>query len=529
VRVVVLALLLVPCLARADTYYVAVDGSDDAAGSQSAPFASLKRAQQAVKPGDTVLLRGGRYVFSGSTAGSEVGVLLDKSGREGARIVYAAYPGETPVFDFNALRPQARIKGFSVTGSWLHLRGLELTGVQQILTNTNESWCIRVEGGASHDIFEQLDLHHNEGPGLFIADGGDNLVLNVDSHHNFDPDRNGENADGFGCHSNDAGNTFRGCRAWFNSDDGFDFINAPGVCTAEFSWAFHNGFRPDTSTGAGNGAGFKGGGFTVAMPPRLIPRHVLRFNVSWANRSQGFYANHHEGGLDFVQNTAFDNTRNFDLLADEGAARHYLRNNIAAGQGTALANATASEIDAAFNSWNSPLTVSDRDFVSVSDQGADAPRGSDGSLPALPFLHLAPGSGLIDKGEALSFPFNGSAPDLGAYETGDALDAGTPSDTGAPEPSADGSAAALDDARISPQSDAVARDAAARDARDAEAGTAAPEDAATRPAAEGEPVQPARSGGCSTAPDGRPSLLALSLLALALRRRRPLQGQTPTS
>ena len=45
-------------------------------------------------------------------------------------------------------------------------------------------------------------------------------------------------------------------------------------------------------------------------------------------------------------------------------------------------------------------------------------RQADGSLPVLPFLRLAAGSDLIDKGTDLGFAFNGRAPDLGAFESG---------------------------------------------------------------------------------------------------------------
>jgi hypothetical protein len=457
--------------AHAADYFVAPSGSDAQAGTEMAPFATLGRAQQAASPGDTVWVAGGRYVFSGTAQGSEVGVLLNKSGREGAPIRYFAKAGETPIFDFTNLRPAARIKGFSVTGSWLHLRGLELTGVQQVLTTTNESWCIRVEGGASHNVFEQLNLHHNEGPGLFIADGAHNLVLNVDSHHNYDADRNGENADGFGCHAKGGDNVLRGCRAWFNSDDGFDFINADGVCTVEGSWAFHNGFKPDSANPAGNGAGFKGGGFTVANPPAKIPRHVLRFNVSWANRTQGFYANHHEGGLDFLQNTAFDNgARNFDLLADEGRAEHLLRNNLAFGKGGALHNANAGEIDSENNSWDLGLSATGADVQSVSEKGTDGPRKIDGSLPSLPFLRPTDGGRLIDRGIALSFPFRGKAPELGAYESGEdavATQPGTPTsvpDAGVPAEGGGADAASGHDAAAGPVPTQPAGPGAGRDA-----------------------------------------------------------------
>lgn len=401
---------------HAADYYVAPDGDDMAAGTEAAPFRTAQRAQQAASPGDTVYFRGGTYAFTGTSG--DIGVLFDKSGQQGAPIRYFAYPGEVPVFDFFEFLPQARVRGFSVRGSWLHFKGLELRGVQQILTDVNESWCIRVENGASNNVFEALDLHHNEGPGLFLADGGNNLVLNVDSHHNWDPDRGGENADGFGCHTNDTGNVFRGCRAWYNSDDGFDFINAPGACVVEHSWAFYNGYQPDSTTAAGNGSGIKAGGFGLDQStfPAVVPRHQVYFNVAFGNRASGFYANHHPGGIDWFHNTAFDNPRNFDLLADVGAADHYLRNNLALGGG--LANATQSEIDDASNSWNLPVDVSEADFESVMQELAEAPRDADGNLPAVPLLRLVEGSDLIDQGEILDFPYEGEAPDLGAFEFG---------------------------------------------------------------------------------------------------------------
>lgn len=291
--------------------------------------------------------------------------------------------------------------------------------MQQILTNVNESWAIRVEEGGSNNIFERLDLHHNEGPGLFIADGGNNLVLNCDSHHNYDPDRKGENADGFGAHSDDDGNVFRGCRAWFNSDDGYDLINSPGVATIEHSWAWRNGFVPDTTDRAGNGAGIKAGGFGLnrARFPAKVPRHVVRFNLAFLNRAQGFYANHHPGGIDWFNNTAFDNPRNFDMTADVGAAKHVLRNNLAHGPGGALSKHTPAEIDDASNSWNGGVTVTDADFLRVSPTGVDGPRQPDGSLPRLKFMRPAPDSDLIDAGVDVGLPFKGKAPDLGAFET----------------------------------------------------------------------------------------------------------------
>jgi parallel beta-helix repeat protein len=419
------AACLLACVAttRSAEYYVATNGSDMNPGTPALPFASVARGQQAASAGDTVWIRGGDYVFSGITA--SVGVLFNKSGTNGNRINYWAYPGETPVFDFFNLTTQARIKGFSVTGDWLHFRGIELKGVQQIITNVNESWGIRIESGADNNVFERLNLHHNEGPGLFIADGGNNVVLNCDSHHNYDPDRGGENADGFGSHSNDNGNTFIGNRAWENSDDGFDFINSRGSVTLEGSWAWRNGYIPGTNTSAGNGAGVKGGGFgtdSATFPaPENVPTNVIRGNIAFDNRVQGFYANHHPGGNVWLNNTAFDNSRGFDLLADiqptMWPADHFLRNNISFSNNTNLINATQSDIDDEFNTWNTGLAAASADFLNLSTAGVDGPRQADGSLPDLNFLKLVLSSHLVDAGTNVGLTFNGLAPDLGAFET----------------------------------------------------------------------------------------------------------------
>jgi len=120
----------------------------------------------------------------------------------------------------------------------------------------HESWGISISG--SNNTFEQINSHHHMGPGLFIQNGGGNLVLNSDSHDNYDPDSSGgagENADGFGAHisASNPGNVFRGCRAWWNADDGFDLIRAYSSVTIEDSWAWRNGYIPGTTTGSGNG------------------------------------------------------------------------------------------------------------------------------------------------------------------------------------------------------------------------------------------------------------------------------------
>ena len=83
-------------------FYVAPDGCDARAGDKRAPFATLERARDAVRAvrgaacGKSlwVLLRGGRYCVTNT-----FGLTAEDSGAADGPVVYAAYPGETPVLD----------------------------------------------------------------------------------------------------------------------------------------------------------------------------------------------------------------------------------------------------------------------------------------------------------------------------------------------------------------------------------------------------------------------------------------------
>jgi MYXO-CTERM domain-containing protein len=429
------ALVLAPRLASAVDYYVAPSGSDTADGTEGAPWATWAHAQSAMEAGDTAHFRGGTYAYTSgtSTCSSETATInavqLNKSGSAGKPLSYVAYAGEKPIFDFAGIDDSCRITGIRVTASYVVLRGLEIRGVPQNNTANHESWGIWSSG--SNNVFELLDLHDNMGPGLFIADGGNNLVLNCDSHDNFDPNSSsgpGTNADGFGCHikASGTGNVFRGCRAWYNADDGYDWIHADAVVTIENSWAFLNGYRSGTTdSSGGDGNGFKAGGY--GKPPTDVPasppQHVVENCVAVQNRASGFYANHHPVSNFWYNNTGLNNkSANFNMLGLDGSTDinvGVLRNNVAF-TGTAVSNGTGGMIDSQFNSWDSSLgvSVSAADFLSSESTGWDAPRQADGSLPELTSMHLASGSDLIDKGTDVGLPFAGSKPDLGAFEVG---------------------------------------------------------------------------------------------------------------
>jgi len=413
----------------ASTYFIAPDGDDLAAGTEAAPWLSIAHAQTFLRPGDRLLIRGGRYTIErGVNACTSMtdtvnAITLDKSGTATQPIQYWAYDGEVPVFDFSTMKDNCRVKGFNVVADWIHLKGIEVVGAPQQPGNrlNHESWGVWVKG--SYNVFEQLNLHHNMGPGFFLKDGGHNLVLNSDSHHNYDPYTSngaGQSADGFGAHvsAGHPGNVFRGCRAWANSDDGFDLINAFSPVVIENSWAWLQGYLPGSlqALPAGNGNGFKIGGYGGVFKANAV-KHTVRFSVAFLNKAAGFYANHHPVANDYFNNTAIGNHPNFNMLgigpSGEEISVGTLHNNISY-QGVALTN--GSGVDGGKNSWDFPETISVSDFIGTAIIGWDAPRQVDGSLPALQSFHLADKSWLIDKGSDLGFIFNGSAPDLGAFE-----------------------------------------------------------------------------------------------------------------
>jgi MYXO-CTERM domain-containing protein len=410
-------------LAHAADFYVAPTGSDSAAGTMDAPFATLQKGHDSASAGDTVWLRGGTYKPTKQ-------IKLSKSGQSDTkRIKFFAYAAEKPVIDFSgyvSTNKAADTPALLVTGDWLHLKGFEIANVPVGASGDHSISALRSEG-ASNNTFELLNIHHTFGPGLFISKGtGGNLILNVDSHDNYDKDGSqgdGQNGDGFGVHYQETGPStiIRGCRAWLDSDDGYDLISQEVPVIVENSWAFQNGYANggSTSPSSGNGNGFKMGSSQKGV------RHIVRNNVAWKNKAAGFYANHSSGGNTWLNNTSYMNGSQYNMLASPpgdsdstiiltGALAHKMRNNI----GFPNKNTNMSGVDTMFNTWDLNITEAATDFVSTSDAGVLGPRQADGSLPNVDYLKLKAGSPLIDKGTDVMLPFVGSAPDLGADEFG---------------------------------------------------------------------------------------------------------------
>ena len=419
----------------ASTFYVSPTGSDSNPGTQSAPFKGVSKAQSVAVSGDTVYIRGGTYNISSSQIARTDSLYayvhdISKSG-----IKYLAYPGETPIFDFSAVKPPGlRVTAFFVSASNCTFKGFQVVGVQvTILTHTG-SECFRVEG--SNNRFESLVTRDGMASGIELTrSSSGNLVLNCDSFNNWDRVSEGGaggNTDGYGCHSSGAGNVFQYCRAWNNSDDGFDCINAAGSVTFDHCWSYSNGKQA-----SGDGNGFKVGGWGSTAQNRIpnpVPVHTVKFCLSANNKSHGFYANHQPGqSANWTNNTSYNHSAgNFDMLErtspDYSSSAAQTSTNDIPGYrevmhynlsyvGTLTKDLNESGSIVSNNSWTSAVTVSSSDFVSLDPTQMTLSRQADGSLPAIGFMRLVSGSDLAGLG---CFQANSSI----TYEAENAVAAG---------------------------------------------------------------------------------------------------------
>lgn len=385
--ILVLLLLGIHHWGYSRAYYVATNGNDSNPGAESKPFGSLEKAIDVVRPGETILMRGGTYTPSNT-------IEIEKSGVEGKRIKLWAYTGEKPILDFS--KSSASDNGLDLEGSYWHLKGL-------IITKAGDKG-IHVSG--SHNIFERIVMRANGDGGIKLDDGAaHNLVLNCDSYLNYDKPTHGSNADGFQAkHGLGKGNTFKGCRAWNNSDDGFDFMEAGNAIRVEDCWAWSNGINiwkdPEFD---GNGVGFKLG--------ELDGPHMIVRCLVWKNGKTGFNVEENTSSVTMYHNTAWKNPRNYKF-DDPAPNPHVLRNNISFQGKVAMME----KIDHKHNSWNGAVEVTREDFISLDDSKMNGPRKPDGGLPENDFLKLASGSYLINAGIDVGLPFHGRAPDLGAFE-----------------------------------------------------------------------------------------------------------------
>ena len=394
------------------TWYVSPSGNDSSPGTLALPFATLGKAVSVVQAGQTIYLRGGTYLPNAT-------INITTSGTASNRINLLAYPGEQPYLNFTNQPVSTANRGilFKTNANYWTVKGLEVG-----YAGDNG---IKVEG--SHHRFEQCLFHNNGDTGLQIGFGHTNSnpggllaayveVVNCDAWQNFDVAGNGGNADGFAAKMHcGQGIIFTGCRAWENSDDGWDLFETDYSVIISNCWTWKSAMIG----GQGNGNGFKLGGDGAGGNSMGV--HYVYNGVAFGCKVNNFTQNSHRDGEVIINCTAFSpGASGYNYFFEgtlNGGRQNVFKNNASIprsgtnGGGFIEDNGPLE----ANNSWNLAVTVSSADFNSILETAAKAPRQPDGSLPT-GFARLVAGSDLIDKGVNVGIPFNGASPDLGAFE-----------------------------------------------------------------------------------------------------------------
>lgn len=417
-------LLMVSAALKATEYYVATNGNDSNPGTISQPWLTWQKGFSTVSAGDILYIRGGNYT---GMYGSGHGVnISSRDGSSTRKITVMAYPGEKPVLDCSSLSSSAGVNfGILLRNcDYWHIEGLTLTSVREYRNLSKSAGGSPVAGwelGTCTNITMERCVVTNCGNGFSLNGTVNNIkYINCDAYSNYDYYDNGGLANGF--NGNVRGSStisYEGCRAWANSDDGWDNYGGSGYMTYKNCWAFRNG--KDVPT-IGNGDGFKLG-YDASFTELPNSQRTLYNCISADNYLMGF-----DEGMDRPVNMdmalynciAYKNTRDFGFrfYKTEGTtAVTTLRNNISYGNNVNYAGRTRNISD--HNTWDPGApSFTDADLVSIDMTQLKRARKADGSLPDIEFAHLKTGSDMIDAGATAGLPYAGSAPDLGVFESG---------------------------------------------------------------------------------------------------------------
>ena len=460
--------LLASMEVSAKDYYLAPGGTGNGMTIDK-PFGDPIKAFAALKAGDVLYVRGGTYYLSQT-------IKVNQTGTADKRICVFAYPGDTerPVFDFSGQPRSTSTEAASYRGvmhnigaNYWHYRGLDFCHAADNGMKLEGSYCVvelcRFYGNDDTGLQQGFgkDSKGNNTRNTEFKYGRYNIIVNCDAYDNHDPWTNGGNADGFAIKLYPGpGNEFHGCRAWHNSDDGWDLYYTVFPIVVDNCWVLNNGFDK------GNANGFKMGG--CKQGGTSTGAHVFKNCIAAFHAKKGFDQNHHREGSYLINDLSFGNGINYGYNMEKPDYGNWvLRNCVGFAYGSQKmernsAFTIAPDIDyctwttldhtnpmgekASSNGTSYSKTIGNyaSEYEDLSYETAIGDRQENGELP-LKFGRLKAGSKLIDTATpitdfktidahktayeyadnapqnwsvTLNIPYVGKAPDYGPYEFG---------------------------------------------------------------------------------------------------------------